>query len=658
MPTAINDWQEVPIDDWKEVPINDWQEVQVAPEETFMQKTAPYVRPVLEFGGMIGGGIGGSGVGPAGTIAGAGIGYAAGKEAANLYDQAVGIRQPENLMTERGALNKVAETGQNFVEGVGLEAGGIAIGKGVGVAAKYATAKLPEKLYGSAIKAPVTKKWTEILPSKEVSKRMSAISAGLEKRIYPTEHGIATITQLEKQTRAIVDDVVNTGAAQGDVVATRELVDKGLKKAYERALKSSDPIGAKGLVDEIAEKFMAHGETIPTNQLNSIKRQLYDEVKWGGSEATALAGQIKTMGKKGLAHEAMVSLESFYPQIKELNKTDASYIALKEAVERATARIDNRDIVGLTTKVLGVRSIPTAIFEWTIGHPLVKSRLAFSLHSAGKAIGTVAEKRIAINALETEIKTISEAINKNEKMAVLAKEGDKTAQEYIAKHNKLSQEMIARKDALLKQIKVDEGFQSKDVIPEKELPLRPDQRNALSKKDWSTTEGEDIGRPLKRSSIEYSKSKQPESLKSNITSDADVRPISVINQEIAASEREISISKAFEKKRIEDYIKLLENERKLAKKGMPLLTPNKELIKSKLPDRLKTILREGEKALPEKGSPLRPDQKSHLAKRLRPEEIEPSGFFTPEEVAQRNMARGNQQSALFEQKRRGLLNRQ
>jgi len=509
-------------------------------EETFMQKTAPYVRPVLEFGGMIGGGLAGAAAtgpaAPAGAIAGAAGGYAMGKEAANLYEQSVGLRQPENLLTERGALNKIAETGQNIVEGATIEAGGLAAGKAIGAAAKYATTKLPSKLYGSAIKAPITKRWTEVLPSKEVSKRMSAISAGLEKKIYPTEHGLATVTQLEKQTRTMVDDIVSAGATKGDIVATKDIVEKGLKKAYDRALKSSDPIGAKELVDDIAEKFMAHGETIPTKELNAIKRQLYDEVKWGGSEATALAGQIKTMGKKGLANEAMVSLESFYPQLKELNKTDASYIALKEAVERATARIGNRDIVGLTTKVLGVRSIPGAIFEWTLGHPLVKSRLAFSLHSAGKAIGTVAEKRIAIEALGTEIKTISNSINKYEQMSSLAKEGDKTAQEYIAKHNKLSQELYTKRDELLKRIKVDESFQP--------------------------TGGGVTDKVIYKTPVEYGRT----------------------------TKRDIG----------------------------------------------------GENS---------------ILTKVREEPNIKSGFLSPEEVAQRNMARGNQQSALFEQKRRGLLNR-
>lgn len=243
-----------------------------------------------------------------------------------------------------------------------------------------ANTNLPERLYGSATKMPLSKKWTDVLPGKELSMRQSAVKAGLENSIPPSEYGIAKVTQLEQQTRKIVDDLIDIGAAKGDSVNTEDIIKNGLSKAYERAAKSSDPVGAKQIVDELADKFRAHGDVIPTDKLQQVKRQLYDEVKWGGSEQTALVGQLKTMGKKGLAHEAMTSLEKYYPQIKGLNQTDAAYINLKEALERAVGREMNKDIVGLGAKVLSVKNIPMAIFEATIGHPQVKARLAFALN--------------------------------------------------------------------------------------------------------------------------------------------------------------------------------------------------------------------------------------------------------------------------------------
>lgn len=66
-----------------------------APQESTTQRVmkaaAPYVRPALEFGGMIAGGILGTpadvATGPAGTLLGAGLGYAGGRKMADVYEQ-------------------------------------------------------------------------------------------------------------------------------------------------------------------------------------------------------------------------------------------------------------------------------------------------------------------------------------------------------------------------------------------------------------------------------------------------------------------------------------------------------------------------------------------------------------------------------------------
>jgi hypothetical protein len=274
-----------------------------------------------------------------------------------------------------GALSKASEyTNPATLASRGVSATGAAI----------ADSNIPERIYASAVKMPLSKKWTEVLPGKEISQRKAAAQAGMESNVLPTEFGQAKVALLEKQTRTLVDDIIDVGSYKGDTVKTADIINKGLARAYEKASKSSDPVGAKKIVDDIAEKFLAHGDEIPTKQLQQIKRQLYDEVKWGGAEQTALVGQLQTMGKKGMAHEAMLALEDLYPQVKGLNKQDASFIYLKEGIERAVSRYGNRDLIGLGAKALSVRSIPMAILESTIGHPVVKARLAILLNKADR----------------------------------------------------------------------------------------------------------------------------------------------------------------------------------------------------------------------------------------------------------------------------------
>lgn len=238
----------------------------------------------------------------------------------------------------------------------------------------------PERMYASATKMPLSKKWTQVLPGKEVSERRIATKAGLEQGIMPSEQGLAKITQLEKDVRSIVDSTIAEGAKKGDIVKTSDIL-KGLGKAYEKADNASDPILARRIVDNMAERFKAHGDTIPSDKLNAIKRQIYEETNYGAPAPRSLMAQIKETGKKGLAHEAKVQLEQLYPEIKGLNQKDASYIKLKEAIEKATGRIANKDIVDLGTTVAaaGGGGVWGAL-KFVVDNPTVKARLAIALY--------------------------------------------------------------------------------------------------------------------------------------------------------------------------------------------------------------------------------------------------------------------------------------
>ena len=115
---------------------------QPAIEPTMTQKVyqaiRPYVAPIVEAGGAIGGGIlGGTagtfGAGPVGTavggVTGAGLGYGAAKELMQLADVNIG-GQPQRVGTAQ-----VTEPLKNIVEGATMEVGGQLAGKALGYAA-------------------------------------------------------------------------------------------------------------------------------------------------------------------------------------------------------------------------------------------------------------------------------------------------------------------------------------------------------------------------------------------------------------------------------------------------------------------------------------------------------------------------------------------
>jgi hypothetical protein len=94
------------------------------------QAARPFVAPLLEAGGAIGGGLLGTPMGPAGIVGGAGLGYGIAKEGLELADVAMGMKAP------RQGAAQVVEPVRNVLEGATFEAGGRVAGpllaKGVG----------------------------------------------------------------------------------------------------------------------------------------------------------------------------------------------------------------------------------------------------------------------------------------------------------------------------------------------------------------------------------------------------------------------------------------------------------------------------------------------------------------------------------------------
>jgi hypothetical protein len=94
------------------------------------QAARPFVAPLLEAGGAIGGGLLGTPMGPAGIVGGAGLGYGIAKEGLELADVAMGMKTP------RQGAAQVVEPVRNVLEGATFEAGGRVAGpliaKGVG----------------------------------------------------------------------------------------------------------------------------------------------------------------------------------------------------------------------------------------------------------------------------------------------------------------------------------------------------------------------------------------------------------------------------------------------------------------------------------------------------------------------------------------------
>lgn len=332
------------------------------------------------------------------------------------------------------AIKKAGEvTGHPELVNSAMEAGGdiaslFAIKPGVNAAAgavkntmkTVAKTQLPEKLYASAAKLPLSKAWTKQLGESGMTKRKAAISAGLEGKVPISEAGIAKAKGLELAHRSAVDSVVAELDKTGRLIP-KEKLRSGLGEAYKVA-DTEGTSSAESMVDRLYDKrFEKMGKMVKTgdkqipakyrtddfgqqvlveparvepimerqykpSEIQAIKRHLYKMENYEKQKLSrGLGSQLKELGNKGMAHEAKVALEELHPALKALNKKDAAYINLIEALERAVPRIQNNNVIGLGAKVLATGTHPwAAILEHTLGLPSVKAKFAFALNRARK----------------------------------------------------------------------------------------------------------------------------------------------------------------------------------------------------------------------------------------------------------------------------------
>lgn len=139
------------------------------------QAARPFVAPLLEAGGAIGGGLLGTPMGPAGIVGGAGLGYGIAKEGLELADVAMGMKAP------RQGVAQVAEPVRNVLEGATFEAGGRVAGpliaQGVGKLADLR--KIPQNKAATIARNALGPDLPEVLNALKASqgKGMSAAQA-------------------------------------------------------------------------------------------------------------------------------------------------------------------------------------------------------------------------------------------------------------------------------------------------------------------------------------------------------------------------------------------------------------------------------------------------------------------------------------------------
>lgn len=347
------------------------------------------IEPILTGGGALLGATVGTLAGPAGTIGGAGLGFATGEKLADILKG----EETQPLPQE------IKEFGKEMLKGAALEATGIGLGK---IAAKGADA-LSKQLFQSAIKV-----------SRGLSRfeRRDVIKAGLDQKIFPTEAGLNRIGSKIKGVNNLIGRGIRKATDRGNV--NRDEVAKSFD-AVKRLFKNDE--NASTIVRAIEgrkQRFLTNNpELITPKVAQEMKLGLNREVKNAFQEVKA----FKTEGSKALRSGLQKEIERLNPQLRNLNREHRTLKMLETEIDNAVSRIGNRELLSLlaTTGAAagGVgagrpeEGILAGLAIQLLVSPKTKVGVGVALNRALKASGAVtAARRFAVpagvSALESE----------------------------------------------------------------------------------------------------------------------------------------------------------------------------------------------------------------------------------------------------------------
>ena len=265
----------------------------------------------------------------------------------------------------------------------------------VGKAAKGATgqlikivykAKSAEDLYQSAVKFSTTL---------DEGQRLRLAKTAVESGIMPTYDGLKKAWSKVNALNDRITNLIDKAQETGKTMSVKDLF-KGFDDLEFRALsESSLPITASNAIKKVKKEITDANNKISREKLTpkeaqALKQQTYKELEEYYEKN--LETPPTAEARKAVAKQAKLFLEEVIPEIKQLNKTEGSYLDLIKALDRPASRISNRDIIGIGTPIkASAGGIIAGPFGAAVGtglgildNPKVKARLAIMLKDMEK----------------------------------------------------------------------------------------------------------------------------------------------------------------------------------------------------------------------------------------------------------------------------------
>lgn len=323
------------------------------------------------------------------------------KQLAQKYDQAAANAPDEQIAADfrdHAGAHRIA----SMVPLVGPIAGSLAerwnSGDQAGAAAELATyiaaPKLAEKGVSGAAsllpKAAQEMYQSALKPSTRVplAKTQAAINTGLNEGIPVSEAGMEKLGSL-------IDDVNDKIKAEIAADPTRPInkfaVASRLNDVAQKFSNQVSPTDDLNAIANTGNDFIGTAPNpISANDAQAMKQGTYQQLK-GKAYGELKSATVES--QKALARGLKEEIAAQFPELSDLNASDAQLYNLQSALEKAVARIGNRQLIGIGTPLAGagVKAMTgstagaavAGIMKAALDNPAVKSRLAIALNKAG-----------------------------------------------------------------------------------------------------------------------------------------------------------------------------------------------------------------------------------------------------------------------------------
>jgi hypothetical protein len=278
-----------------------------------------------------------------------------------------------------GLIGKIGSTTQKV--GMGMEPTNLLKGVGKTGVGLLTPQGMPVGMYESAAKFPTT------MPAPQ---RRSMAETALKHKIAPTSAGIEKLDAMTNDFNTRIGSLIDEATASGQTIPKSQ-VFKHLGKARE-SVGGVRLDAQKNLrqVNKVAKEFDIQlkrlGKTALTpRDLQDLKTDTYKKINFDAKKLKSKMGTEEA--RKAIAKGAKESIEVAVPDVQDLNRQLGELLELRDPLERAAGRIENRDIIGLGVPMkataggvaAGTPGAVAGLVSSILDTPKVKASLAIQL---------------------------------------------------------------------------------------------------------------------------------------------------------------------------------------------------------------------------------------------------------------------------------------